>query len=100
MPITVPSVSKEFIRASLASDVILDTQTIEVAFLPASATPTAETSWLEASWIGEPAMTRFWRILIGPDTSAPLAVGTYSVWSRCTDATEQPVRKHDTLTIT
>lgn len=100
MPISVPSVSKEYIRASLASDVVLDGQTVEVAFLPAAGIPTSETSWLAAEWIGAAGTTRFWRFLIGPGTLAPLAQGSYSVWSRITDATEQPVRKHDTLNIT
>lgn len=101
MAVTVPAVSKEYLKAPVTASVELDTQTVEVAFLPTAQTaPDGTTSWLAAEWAGGPGTTRDWRILIGPGTTAELGTGQHAVWVRVTDVTETPIRKHDTITIT
>lgn len=100
MAATIPAVSTEYLHGPVTANVALDTQVVEVAFItPSSATPNDTTSWVTATWEGGAATTRTWRVLIGPGTPAPLAVGSYGVWVRITDTPEVPVRKHDVLTI-
>lgn len=101
MSATIPSVSKEYLKAPLIADVELDAQTVEVAFLLGTTTkPDGSTTWLPAEWTGPVGTTRSWRILIGPGTTAALAVGDYAVWSRTTANPEAPARKHGNLKVT
>lgn len=101
MAVTIPAVSKEYLKGAVTASVALDTQAVEVAFLPTSqAAPDGATSWIAAAWDGVAGTTRSWRLLIGPGTAAALSPGQHAVWVRVTDVTEQPVRKHDTVTIT
>lgn len=100
MAATIPAVSTEYLHGPVTANVTLDAQVVEVAFVtPSSAVPDASTSWITAAWEGSPGLTRTWRVLIGPSTTAPLAAGAYGVWVRVHDTPEIPVRKHDVLTI-
>jgi len=101
MAVTLPAQSKEYLKGSVTADVALDTQTVEVVFLGATAVPDGSTTWIAAAWTGTAGTTRQWRLLIGPGTAAALAPGTYSVHVRVTDTTEVPIRKQvDQLIIT
>lgn len=94
---TIPAVSVEYIFVPVTSSVVLDTQTVEFAFLTSA--PDADTSWIAATWVGEAAKTRSARVLIGPGSAVPLAPGTYQVWVRVHDTPEVPVRLAGSLKI-
>lgn len=99
MAATVSAASKEYIHGPVTASVVLDTQTVEIAFTAKTASVDDTTAWVPAEWEGDPGTTRSWRLLIGPGTATPLSPGVYQVWVRVTDVTEAPVRKHDLLTI-
>lgn len=101
MAATVPAVSTEYLHGPVTASVVLDTQPVEVAIEPKTkSSPDADTVWHTAEWVGDPGTTRTWRLLIGQQSTIPLVGGQqYNVWVRIVDAPEQPVRKHDVLTI-
>lgn len=94
----VPSVSREYVKGPVTSDVELDTQTVEVAVLGTTEQPDETTTWVAVSWDPDTpvATTRPWRMLIGPSSPNPLTPGTYALWVRVTGVTEMVVRKHST----
>lgn len=62
---------------------------VEVAFMAPGVDP-AGPDWHAASW--ETAATSYYaRLLVGPVGGLVLAVGTYHMWIRITDAPEVPV---------
>lgn len=100
MAANIYAVSVEYIQGPLTASVPLDTQVVEVAFLPVTQpVPDDTTSWITAAWVGNAGLTRSWEILVGPGTTAVLPAGKYTVFSRVHDTPEVPVRKHDTLTV-
>lgn len=99
MAATLFAESVEYLRAPWSASVPLDTQPVQVAFLPTGTKLDGTETWLDAEWDGVVGNTRSWRILIGPGTTAALASGVYDVYSKVTDITEHPIRQHDTVTI-
>lgn len=96
----IPAQSVEYLHGPVSASVVLDDQAVEVAFLAKDEkAPDEQTSWIPASWEGEPGEARTWRLLIGPGTASPLNPGTYTVWVRVTDSPEEPVRQHGPLKI-
>jgi hypothetical protein len=90
---SIPAVSKEYVHVAITSDVTLDTQAVEFAYLAGSATPDDATTWLAAAWAGDPSPVRTAQSLIGPGSAAgELAVGLWNVYVRVTDTAEIPVR--------
>lgn len=77
-------------RAGVALDITADV--VEWAF-PARGAPPAV--WTVGDWAAGSA-----RILIGPLSTTPLAVGTYDVWLRVTDTPERLVLWCGTVEVT
>lgn len=98
MAVSISAVSKEYLHVEVTSDVSLDTQPVEFAFLTAGS-PDGATVWTAAEWEGTAGTTRTARLLIGPSASVELTAGSYAVWVRITDTTEAPVRNAGSITI-
>jgi hypothetical protein len=87
--VTVGSV--EYLYADVTADRELDSQPVEMAV----DTNPASADWAEATWVGDPGLTRSCRILL----DGTLAAGKYSVYVRITDTPEVPVVKAGVLRV-
>jgi hypothetical protein len=97
--VTIPSVSTEYARVKISSDVSLGTQPVYLAFLTSSAAEPASGDWQTATWLGTADTTRYAGVLVGPGALV-LAEGVYWCWFKVTDSPEVPARNAGRLTIT
>lgn len=93
MAVQIPAVSTEYVHVPVTASVLLDTQAVELAFLTTTQPPDDATTWVSATWQGDPDKNRTCRVLVGPATPTPLAPGTITVWVRVHDTPEIPVRQ-------
>ena len=86
--------SLEYLKVPITTppDVIINTQSVEIAVMLPEARPLEE-DWRTAEWSGTTA-----RILVGPGAQE-LLPGTYKVWVRVTDVPEIPVLVAGTITV-
>jgi hypothetical protein len=100
----IPSVSKEWVKVIVTTDVDPTLGSVSFAFLAPGTEPTNQ--WVAGEWEATPATQRgqdyraVARVLIGPGTSFVLTDGTYVAWVRVTSASEDVVRPFGRLTIT
>ncbi|TMS00167.1 hypothetical protein [Nonomuraea basaltis] len=83
--VIVPASSKEFLHIPVADGSAGIPGEIAVI---ASCNEPAESDWKTATWD-----SGNYKVLIGPATSLPLTVGTYTAWVRLTAAPEVIVRR-------
>lgn len=100
MPVTLTSLTREFIRWPVTTDSDLTGAIAEVAFLSDSAAQPIEDDWQEAELLQTEGGWEV-RTLIGPGhiDATELAPGDYQSWVRITDEPERPVRRPGVLTI-
>lgn len=105
---SIPVLSKEYVWVPITAAgedmASLTAMTVEMAFLPSppeTASP-GSGDWKAGDWAPETPYdyTGVARCLVGPGSSAALAVGVYYVWVRLTGATERPVRFSGQIKIT
>lgn len=88
----------EYVTVSLTSDVTLDTQPVDFAFMPGWHTyPDETTIWHPAEWVGEAGTTRDAQLLIG--ALVELDHGDHVVWIRVDDGTELIIRRAGVITV-
>lgn len=85
MQLRISSLSKEYLKISVAADVTVTDDPVAWAFTDPAADPT---SWTAGDWSGNEA-----RILVGPGGSVTLTKGVHDVWLKVTDSPEIPVRR-------
>ncbi|MEU8040884.1 hypothetical protein [Streptosporangium sp. NPDC049078] len=94
--ITIPAISKEYVKAGVGGSADLPDFLVHMALLPAGQDPGPD-DWLPAEWIVEDGATKA-MILVGPSTQLPLTKGIlYQVWVRITAAPEIPVLQPGTV---
>lgn len=74
----------EYIKATVTCDVVLDTQTVAISI-------DGKTTWLPATWLGDPGTTRSLRTTSVHTFDTKLA--TRSVYVKITDSPEIPIIK-------
>lgn len=104
---SIPEISREYVWVPVIAvgedRAALEDLTVEMAFLTDSPPgEPEENDWTAGDWSPEVpyGYTAVARCLVGPATSAELAVGMHHVWVRLTGATERPVRYSGQLRIT
>lgn len=83
--------STEFVVVTVDADVELSAQTVQFSFDGA-------TTWLNATWMGDPGMSRKARLLLTPGGNMP-PVGMYTTLVKVGAGTEVPVMKAGVLRI-
>lgn len=105
MTVYQPSISTEYARVRVTSDVNLSAQAVALAFTASRTTEPAGGDWQTATWLGTAETTidggyaRAAGVLVGP-AGLVLAEGTWYVWFKVTDTPEVVARYAGTLTIT
>ena len=75
----------EYLYADVTADHILDSQPVRIAV----ATSVTTAVWQEATWVGDPGLTRSARLLL----DGSLGAGKYGVFVQITDEPEIPIFK-------
>lgn len=105
MTVYQPSISTEYARVRVTSDVNLSAQPVALAFTTSRTTEPDTGDWVTATWLGtaettaDGNYTRAAGVLVGP-AGLVLAEGSWHVWWRVTDTPEVVARYAGTLTIT
>lgn len=107
--LTISSLSREYVKVRVTGEreglpVDPTTFAVEFAFTTAASPPTEpdDSDWVTGSWEASLSEDDHYlaRVLVGPETNAVLADGTYDVWLRFDDATERPVRRVGRIIVT
>lgn len=77
--------STEYLAVSITADETLDTQPVEISV-------DNQVTWLGATWVGSPGLTRSARILLSPSAPSNMPpAGERLIFVRLTDSPEVPV---------
>ena len=71
--------SKEYVKAEVTSDSVISAQPVEIR---------VNGAWLNASWLGDPGLTRVASVLVDFAGATP---GYQTIYVRITDAPEVPL---------
>lgn len=97
MPLSLSSLTREYVKTTVTANVNPTATPPEFAFMPAGVEP-AEADWETGEWESN-AAPYVARILIGPGGTVVLADGKYKAWIRLTANPERPVEQFDSLTV-
>lgn len=86
MPLPIPSLSKEYVHATVAGPANKASFAVEMAVVPEGQDPVSG-DWKTAEWSGDDVIA-----MVGAGSTIPLTRGvTYEVWVRITASPEIPV---------
>jgi len=104
MAVSVPSISVEYIKALVVTDVDTSSATVSFAFVSPGTEPTNE--WVAASWYNSASQRqngdweRTAQVLIGSGTDWELTNGLYDGWIKVSVGSEAIVRPFLSVKIT